>query len=203
VGADWYPFTRTIGFYRTSSSGLPFVDVIAILTRPFPSFYEVLASLPESEQPWGLSLPEAFEYIGEHLLAPEVQRLQGLVPTPPNAAPTPPTAAPTPPSAAPAPASAAPAPAKVYDKDEQFLDPIHFFRLCCQLNRIGWQDLKIRLQQVARIFENYLKSIRQLQGLLATLDIESRILSQETDPVKLVPDQPEWREGMGLLTTGR
>jgi hypothetical protein len=38
----WYPFAKAIGFWRTDRGGRPFVDVLAILIKAFPSLDEIL-----------------------------------------------------------------------------------------------------------------------------------------------------------------
>jgi hypothetical protein len=42
LAAGWYPFTRMVGLYTTSPGGQPFVNVIAILMRSYPSLDELL-----------------------------------------------------------------------------------------------------------------------------------------------------------------
>lgn len=39
---EWYPFAKVIGFWRSDRGGRPFVDVLAILIKTYPSMGEIL-----------------------------------------------------------------------------------------------------------------------------------------------------------------
>lgn len=39
---DWYPFAKVFGYWRTDRGGRPYIDVLAILIRTFPTMDEIL-----------------------------------------------------------------------------------------------------------------------------------------------------------------
>jgi hypothetical protein len=51
---NWYPFARAVGLYVMSHGGHPFVDVFALLVRPYPTLDQVFAPLPSGDAPGGL-----------------------------------------------------------------------------------------------------------------------------------------------------
>lgn len=171
--AGWYPFARTVGLYTTLPGGHPFVNVIAILVRTFPSLEEVLRP-PPTELPMEC-FPEALDYHLKNSLAPEIQELgskagaAGIGTTPSTSLDT------------------------VYDKDEWFLSPICAFQLCCKLNIVTWQGLLARASRAYDVFNRYLQGVEALGKCLSALGMDSRIISQETDLKELLPEpEPRW-----------
>ncbi len=163
LSAGWYPFARTVGLYATVPGGPPFINVIAILMRPYPSFHEVLT--PPQGKPKRCCLPGTLEHVLEKSLEPEIKRLQtgGITPT------------------------------KVYDRDKEFLSPVYVFKFFYQLNRMSCQGLQTRANHAYQVLKTYLERLRVLGECLKGLNMESQILSLETDVQKFLPE-------LGLLS---
>lgn len=172
LAADWYPFARAVGLCATSPGGHPFINVIALLMRSYPSLDQVLAP-PLGESP-RCCLPGMLEYIMRNSLDPEIEQLQKKV------------------AAAGAGTSAVTSLKRVYDRDEQFSFPVYLFQLCCQLNGVSWRGLQARASRAYHVFNTYLEHLEDLGKCLEDLGIESLIISQETDIEKLLPE-PEVR----------
>jgi hypothetical protein len=85
-------------------------------------------------------------------------------------------------------AKAASAPEKLYAKDGQFLNPIYMFLICCRLNGVDWTALQMRAPYAAHVFGEYMERLKELRSLLNELKMVSRIISQETDVAKLLPE---------------
>lgn len=173
LSVGWYPFARTVGLYSTSPGGHPFINVIAILMRPYPSLDEVLE--PSRGKPARCSLPGMLEYLLENSLEPEIERLknerQKSKKTVPASAGT-----------------SAVTSKRVYDRDEQFLSPVYLFLLFCQLNRTSWQGLRARANYAYQVLQTYLERLELLGKCLEDLGIESQIPPQETGVRELLPE---------------
>jgi len=193
LSAGWYPFARAVGLYATSPGGHPFIKVIAILMRPYPSLDEVLAP-PLGESP-RCCLPGMLEYVLENSLNPEIDKLQDEKKKEGRGTKrkTRATSAGT---------GAVTSLKRVYDRDEQFLFPVYLFQLCCQLNRTSYLGLQVRANRAYQVLRLYLERLKVLGECLKNLEIESQIVSQETDVRKLLPE-PELRGRRELVPSRR
>lgn len=190
--ASWYPFARVVGQYAKHPDGPPFLDVAAILMRSYPAFRDFLIS-SQPERPSN-TLQGMLEYVRENQLIPERKQLEAAM------------AAVLQQDdggeeAAPQEGGEAAAPRTAYGKDEVFLYPIYIFQNSCQINKLSWQRLQVMEPHLSHVFQVYMKEIGALVQCLKGLSIESRIVHQETDPAKLLPDLPERREEPGLALT--
>jgi len=174
LAARWYPFARTVGLYATSPGGPPFIKVIAILMRPYPSLNEVLSPWPG--EPARCSLSGMLEYVLKSALEPEIERLQRLQDEKDKAATTDPGAAVPPFSKIP------------YERDKQFLSPVRLFQLCCQLNRVSCQGLQAKAPRPYQVLRAYVERLEVLRQCLRDLGIQSQIVSHETDIGRLLPE---------------
>lgn len=177
LSAGWYPWSRAVGLYETIPGGHAFVNVIAILMRPYPSLDEVLVALPGEDS--RCSLPGTLQHILENLLNPEIENLQaakrkaGIADTGTRAA-----------------TSLKP----VYDRDKEFLVPVYLFQLCCQLNRVSSLGLQVRANRAYQVLLAYLDRLKVVATSLKDLGIVSQILYQETNVRELLPEPEEQRD---------
>lgn len=158
LSAGWYSFARTVGLYSTIPGGPPYINAIAILMRPYPSLNEVLTH--RQGKPQRCCLPGMLEHVLEKSLKPEIEKLK----------------------------TSGIAPIKVYDRDKEFLSPVYVFKFFCQLHRTSCQGLQARANPTYQVLKTYLEHLRVLGECLKGLNIESQILSQETDISKFLPE---------------
>lgn len=60
---DWYPFAKVIGYWRSDRGGRPFVDVLAILVKTYPSMGEILKCRNGPDRKFVLMLNETIEAV--------------------------------------------------------------------------------------------------------------------------------------------
>jgi len=76
-------------------------------------------------------------------------------------------------------------------RELEFLYPLYYFLLCCQLNGLDGQGLQSRAPDVAWVLKEYLRSLQELKAQFERLGIKGLLVSQETDIMKLLPEPTE------------
>jgi hypothetical protein len=89
---------------------------------------------------------------------------------------------------------------KVYDRDKEFLEPLHRFHLCCQLNRVGSKSLRTRAPLSYQTLNAYLGELKRLRELLKQNEIASLILDQDTNIETFLAEPEERRDVANKLS---
>lgn len=191
LGAGWYPFSRAVGFLASAPGGHYYLNVLAILVRPYPSLDELM--VPKIGETPRCSLSGMLRHVRETALDPELLRMREEAGRAKTGAPSNDTDRGSP--AGEVDAGGARSTPKVYDRDSEFLSPVYLSQLCCDLNRTSGDSLKHRAKQTYLALVDYLAQLREMGTCLKQLGVESLIReeheAQHLEIDKLLPKPQE------------
>ena len=171
--AKWYPYASAIGLCTSSPGGLPYLDVLALMIRPYPPADELLSSRRSRD-----SLGGMLDYVREQSMERAISDLTTGGTAPPVSAP----------DTSPGRGGQAAQP-DLYI--ERYLTPLYVFQFCCQVNSITARWLEKHEPCTYDSLKRYVEALGLLQRAIPHERISEDLLSRIQDPVDFLPDPPK------------
>lgn len=174
MSAGWYPTVRVVGFLATASQSHCYIDVIAILARPWPDAAKLFHTNEADEL--GSDLTSLLEQVSKKHLEPIFEPLNE--------------------DQAVSSAQDATRPSVSFGEYKDLLSPIQFAQLLAYLNGVHGSALKLRAPKTYQEIGTYLEGMKRLYNFL---DESSQLILQDQDLdlelEKLLPEPVGWHKG--------
>lgn len=169
MSGGWYPAVRIVGLCRTRTCGHSYIDVIALLARPWPTLDELVAG--GSSTASDPDLPQILDNVRARFIAPI---LADLTEQSPGTVP---------------PSASSPAADKrlEFTSYKELLVPLLFFQVFGYLNGVSAKTLRTRAHRAYKALVDYIKALKELEPYLDEQSQELRVI---VDIDRLLPEPP-------------